>query len=218
MITGSIALTQTCGGQTPLPAFTCYDSLRYLLPERILSEVLKYGATAKWLHWLVAFLVILMLIFGPGLEDMPLDQKEQTVMGHSGLGTLVLVLMLIRWPWRLTHKPPGPTSTMARWQIGMSHAMHWGLYVLIPLQVIFGILQAMYITDYNVVAFGLIDYSSWAADDKGLARIFHICHGVNSKLLMLLILGHFGVSLYHHFIQKDVVLKRMLPFGKVESD
>ena len=32
-----------------------------------MAEILKYGATAKWLHWLVAFIVILMLIFGPGL-------------------------------------------------------------------------------------------------------------------------------------------------------
>ena len=181
-----------------------------------MSEVLKYGATAKWLHWLVAALIIIMLIFGPGLEDMPLDQREQTIMGHAGLGTLVLILMLIRWPWRLTHEPPGPTEAMAPWQIRLAHIMHWALYVLIPLQVIFGILQAMYITDYEVIAFGLIDYSSWGDDDKDMARIFHICHGLNSKILTLLVLGHFGASLYHHFAQKDAVLKRMLPFGKVD--
>ena len=49
----------------------------------------KYGATAKWLHWLVGVIAIIMLIFGSGLEDMPLDQRQQIIMGHSGLGTLV---------------------------------------------------------------------------------------------------------------------------------
>ena len=67
----------------------------------------------------------------------------------------------------------------------------------------------------EVLAFGIINYSSWAPDDPSLARIFHICHGINSKLLMLLVLIHAAAALYHHFIQKDNVLRRMLPFGKV---
>lgn len=180
-----------------------------------MSEILKYGATAKWLHWLIAFIVIIMLIFGPGLEEMPLDQRQQTIMGHSGLGTLILLLMIIRWPWRLTHEPPGPTATMGPWQIRLSKIMHWTLYVLLVFQPIFGILQAMYITDYEVVAFGVIDYSSWATDDEDLARIFHIAHGLNAGIISILVAGHIGAALYHHFFQKDDVLKRMLPFGKV---
>ena len=77
-----------------------------------MSESAKYGATAKWLHWLIGIIVIIMLIFGQGLESLPLDQRQQIIMGHSGLGTLVLLLMAIRWSWRLSHAPPGPTSNM----------------------------------------------------------------------------------------------------------
>ena len=180
-----------------------------------MSEPMKYGATAKWLHWLVAVPMILMLILAPGMEDQPIEQRQQTIMGHAGLGTLVLLLMLIRWPWRMTHTPPGPTPEMSPRQIQLATWMHRALYLLVPLQVIFGVLQAMYITEYEVLAIGIINYSSWAADDPSLARIFHICHGINSKLLMLLVLIHAAAALYHHFIQKDNVLRRMLPFGKV---
>lgn len=183
-----------------------------------MAEILKYGATAKWLHWLVGFIVIIMLIFGSGLESLPLDEREQIIMGHSGLGTLVLILMLIRWPWRLTHDVPGPTDTMGTWQTRLSKVMHWALYVLLVLQPIFGILQAMYLTDYEVAAFGQIAYSSMAADNEQMANIFHIAHGVNAKLLMVLVLVHIGAALYHHFWQKDNVLRRMLPFGKVSGD
>jgi cytochrome b561 len=180
-----------------------------------MSEVVKYGSTAKWLHWLIGLIVIIMLIFGPGLEDMPLDEREQTIVGHAGLGTLVLLLMLFRWPWRLTHEPPGPTDVMGAWQIRLSRMMHWSLYVLLVLQPVFGIMQAMFITDYEVVAFNLIDYSSLASDDQQLARLFHIAHGLTARILMVLVIGHFAAALYHQFVQKDSVLKRMLPFGKV---
>jgi cytochrome b561 len=187
-----------------------------LLRRVEMAEILKYGATAKWLHWLIAFIVIIMLIFGPGLEDLPLDEREQMIMVHSGLGTLVLILMLIRWPWRLTHEVPGPTDAMGDWQIKLSKIMHWSLYVLLVLQPILGIFQAMFITDYEVLAFGQIAYSSLAADNEQMARIFHIAHGLNAKLLTVLVLGHFAAALYHHFWQKDNVLRRMLPWTKVD--
>ena len=177
----------------------------------------KYGATAKWLHWLIAVIVIIMLIFGRTLEALPLTEREQIIMGHSGLGTLVLLLMIVRWGWRLSHETPGPTSVMSSRQIQLSKLMHWGLYVLLVLQPIFGILQAMYLTDYEVLAFGVIDYSGLAADDENRARLFHIAHGVNATILSVLVLGHTGAGLYHHFFQKDDVLRRMLPFGKVKS-
>lgn len=183
-----------------------------------MSTNVKYGATAKWLHWLIGIIVIIMLIFGPGLEDMPLDQRQQTIMGHSGLGTLVLLLMVVRWSWRLSHTPPGPTPNMGLWQTRLSRWMHWGLYVLLILQPVFGILQAMYITDYEVVAFGLIDYSGMTAGDADRARLLHVLHGLNASIITVLVIGHILASLHHHFVQKDDVLRRMLPFGKIGSD
>ncbi|MBH79146.1 MAG: hypothetical protein CMQ49_01385 [Gammaproteobacteria bacterium] len=178
----------------------------------------KYGATAKWLHWLVGVIAIIMLIFGSGLEDMPLDQRQQIIMGHSGLGTLVLLFMVVRWRWRLSHEPPGPTPNMGAWQTKLSKWVHWTLYVVMVLQPIFGILQAMYITDYEVVAFGLINYSGMAEDNAERAQLFHVLHGLNAGIIMLLVIGHVVASLYHHFVQKDDVLRRMLPFGKVKSE
>ena len=75
--------------------------------------MLKYSATAKWLHWLIGLIVIIMLIFGRTMEALPLSEREVIIMGHSGLGTLVLLLMLVRWGWKLSNESPGPTSASA---------------------------------------------------------------------------------------------------------
>ena len=181
------------------------------------SVAIEYGATAKWLHWLVAAIVILMLIGGRTLEALPLDEREQIIMVHSGLGTLVLALMLVRLWWRRGHPVPGPVSTMGATQVKLSKIMHGALYVLLILQPTFGILQAMFITDYRIVAFGLIDYSGLAGANANLARAFHVAHGLNSLILTVLVLGHVGAGLYHQFVQKDEVLRRMWPRGKVET-
>jgi cytochrome b561 len=177
-----------------------------------MSKTLKYGATSKWLHWLVTFIVILMLIFGRTLEALPLSEREQMIMVHSGLGTLVLLFMLIRWGWRLTHEPPGAADSMGASQLRLSKVMHWSLYVLLVLQPILGICQAMFIVDYEILAFGVIDYSGLAANDAVIARLFHVIHSINAWVLSALVIGHIGAALYHHFFQKDNVLRRMLPF------
>lgn len=180
--------------------------------------MLKYSATAKWLHWLIGLIVIIMLIFGRTMEALPLSEREVIIMGHSGLGTLVLLLMLARWSWKLSHESPGPTSTMGNWQTRLSKWVHWSLYVLLVLQPMLGILQAMYITDYEILAFGVIDYSGLAADDAGRARLFHVMHSVNAWIISILVIGHIGAGFYHHFVQKDDVLRRMWPYGKVSDD
>jgi cytochrome b561 len=180
--------------------------------------MVKYSATQKWLHWLIGVIVIIMLIFGRTMEALPLSEREVMIMGHSGLGTLVLLLMIVRWSWKLSHETPATTSTMGTWQTRLSKTVHWGLYVLLVLQPILGILQAMFITDYQILAFGIIDYSSLAADDATRARLFHVLHSLNATVISILVIGHIGAGFYHHFVQKDDVMRRMWPYGKVGSD
>ena len=74
----------------------------------------------------------------------------------------------------------------------------------------------MYINDYEVVAFGMANYSTWTTDGLFIARVFCGCHSVNSKLLMILVLIPVAADIHHHFVQKDEVPKRMPPFGKIE--
>ena len=180
-----------------------------------MSDIAKYGTTAKWLHWLIGIMVIIMLLGGQTLESLPLSERQQIIMVHSGLGTLVLLLMIVRWYWRMNHEVPGPTSAMGPLQIRLSKWMHWGLYVLLVLQPVLGIGQAMFIADYEVVAFGVINYSGLAAGNAELARVFHVMHGLNALVISALVIGHIGAGLYHHFVQKDDVLRRMWPGGKV---
>jgi cytochrome b561 len=169
---------------------------------------------AKWLHWLIGIIVVVMLLGGQTLESLPLSEREQIIMVHSGLGTLVLLLMIVRWYWRLNHPVPGPTAAMSPLQTRLAEWMHWGLYVLLVLQPLFGIAQAMFIPDYSIVAFGVIDYSAMAGGNAELARVFHVLHSLNALIISALVIGHIGAALYHHFVQKDDVLRRMWPGGK----
>lgn len=103
---------------------------------------------------------------------------------------------------------------MPDWQRKTSIFVHWAFYLLVILQPVLGIAQAAFV-DYPVSAFGLIEYSALAAPSESMAQVFHIAHSINGKLLLLLILVHVGAALGHHFYRKDIVLRRILPFGRV---
>jgi cytochrome b561 len=182
------------------------------------SDSVQFGATAKWLHWIVAVLLILMLVAGRTLENLPVEQRAEPIMGHAGIGIVILLLMLFRLAWRFGHPPPGPVPGMGPWQPRLSHWMHGALYLLVILQALFGIGQALFLTEYPVVAFGVLDLSALAPADAGLERVFHVAHGANANLLLALVIGHAGAALYHHFVRKDEVLRRMLPGVRVRGD
>tara|TARA_A100001037_G_C15138001_1_gene632120 strand:+ start:1229 stop:1519 length:291 start_codon:yes stop_codon:yes gene_type:complete len=95
--------------------------------------------------------------------------------------------------------------------------VHWTLYALLLAQPIFGILQAMYISDYDIIAFGLINYSEFAQGNARKAQFFHALHGANATIISILVIIHVLAALYHHFFQKDNVLRRMLPGNKSKS-
>jgi cytochrome b561 len=59
--------------------------------------------------------------------------------------------------------------------------------------------------------FGLFDLPSIAAQNQETAKLVFFFHKVGAILLVLAIAAHIGAAIFHHFIRKDGVLRRMLP-------
>ena len=171
----------------------------------------SYTGLAKLLHWIAALFMLVMLTFGWSLEDMPIDEKTQTLVIHSSLGISVLLIMIARLIWRRTNPAPALPGHMPDWQVRASSLTHKALYFFAITQPLWGIGQSMF-ADYDVSPFGLGSISQGA--NESLHQIFHVLHGLNAMILVALVLLHIGAALYHHFIQKDNVLRRMLPFVK----
>ncbi|MGB1090559.1 MAG: cytochrome b, partial [Oceanobacter sp.] len=81
------------------------------------------------------------------------------------------------------------------------------LYLCMIIMPISGVLMSQS-GGHEVALFGL-GLPAFVGESETLGKIAHIAHGLTSKILMLLILGHVGAALYHHFVQKDSTLKRM---------
>lgn len=168
----------------------------------------SYDRTAKWLHWLTALAIILLLVGGPLFHFMPETEKiARAASGHAGLGTLVFILMAVRLYRRGRHPVAAPA--MPRWQARLSLLAHRLLYACVLLQPVFGVLMAM-TSPYDVVAFGQYNYSALMVANETWHPIFHLCHRVNGALLALVVLMHIVAVVYHQLIMRDKLLNRML--------
>ncbi|CAN5194204.1 cytochrome b [soil metagenome] len=172
----------------------------------------RYTRTAIALHWLMALLIILTFAMGLSMVAIPglTPDKLKYYSWHKWLGVTILTLACIRLLWRLFHPaPPYPTS-MPGWQKQAANGLHSLLYILIfavPISGYFYTLSA----GVPVVYLGVIPLPVLIAPNPELKPILKLVHYCLNVTLLLAVSMHILAALKHQFIDRDGVLKRMLP-------
>nr|VFJ54190.1 MAG: cytochrome b561 [Candidatus Kentron sp. DK] len=168
-----------------------------------------YGAIAKAFHWLLFLMIGFMIVGGNMIAAMPRGaEKFEAIGAHKSLGLLILALILFRLAWRLVNVRPKDPEGVSAIQNRIAHAAHWLLYGLMLAQPLTGILMSQ-AAGYPVSFFGLFQLPALLGKNPPLAEFFHGAHGVVWVLLALVVITHAGAALYHHFVLKDDVLRRM---------
>lgn len=172
----------------------------------------RYTHTAIFLHWLVALGLIGTFALGFYMQGLPLSpNKLKLYSWHKWVGTTLLALIVVRLAWRMTHRAPdfplgmGPMARMA------AHAGHWLLYGLMLAIPVSGWLMSS-AQGFQVVWFGVLPLPDLVSKDAALGALLKDVHIVLNYTLLVAVVGHVVMALQHHFIKKDTVLTRMLPF------
>ena len=170
-----------------------------------------WGPVVRAFHWLVAVLIVAQGAIGLVMVDMGLTPAKLRVFAlHKSIGLTILALVLLRIAWRLTERRPTDPPAMPHWQRRMARAMHIALYLLILALPLSG-WWFNSAANAPLVWFGLFDVPSlthgYAAAWKPRALLLH---EALFWLLVALLVVHVGAALWHHFKQRDDVLKRML--------
>jgi cytochrome b561 len=180
----------------------------------------RYGTVAMTLHWLIAAAIIGMLVVGKYMHGLPDSDANKFALYqlHKSFGITILALTLVRVGWRLMHPAPPLPATMAWWERRAAHASHFLLYALMLGLPLTGWLRVSTDTlQIPTLWFGLFEVPAlpFGASDR-LSHLAHDTHELLGNTMILLLLAHVAAALKHHFWDRDNVLKRMLPFTRVE--
>lgn len=172
----------------------------------------RYTRIAVLLHWLMALLVVAAFALGITMVDIPglTPTKLKYFSWHKSLGVTVLGLACLRLLWRLSHAAPPYPHSMPRWQQKSAHALHGLLYLLIfavPLSGYFYSLAA----GVPVMYLGVLPLPVLIEANAELKPLLKQVHYALNMILLGGFSLHVLAALKHHFIDRDGVLKRMLP-------
>lgn len=177
----------------------------------------RYSKVAIVLHWTIAFLIIGLIIFGLLMTNPDMPNRFALYQLHKSFGILVLLLSIFRLIWRLIHKPPPLPKDMEKWEVFAAKFTHIAFY---------GIMIGMPLLGWAMVSasplpiptelFWIIPWPDlpFIPESEQLEATFEFLHGNIGKLTIGLILLHFGAAMKHHFVNKDNVFVRMMPWVK----
>jgi cytochrome b561 len=175
-----------------------------------MTDRLQYGITAKVLHWLVVALLLVQYLIGWLMPDIHRGMKPGDAMTwHISVGIVILLLVLARLAWRLTH-PVAPESSLAPWQRLSSEAVHWLLYLLVLATTISGWLFASF-RGWSISFFFLTPLPMLSGENPAAIRVINHWHQKFEWALLILIGLHVVAALVHIFIYRNRVMQRMLP-------
>lgn len=168
----------------------------------------SYGVISKFLHWLIAILIIGMLIFGFLLGYVPKDYQGVAYNTHKLIGVTILSLMLIRLLWALTNIKPSILNVRP-WERASERGVHFLLYFIVICMPLAGWIGSMAAGHPPHV--GSVDLNLPIEKNEILADSAFDMHGTLAFVIIALLSIHVLAALYHHFVKKDDVLRRMLP-------
>jgi len=173
-------------------------------------EQLHYGTTAKVFHWLIVALLAIQLPLGwlmPGIRRGMTPGTAMTL--HVSIGILVLVLIVLRFIWRLTH-PVAPETNLPGWQRLSSEFVHWLLYVVVFLTTLTGWLYES-ARGWTIWLFGVVPLPHLVVEGSTLGQKLGGFHSTLTWILLGLVGFHILAALVHLFVYRDRVMYRMLP-------
>lgn len=170
----------------------------------------SFGSLAKFFHWTIGPIMIIMLIFGYFMAGQRLTSI------HEIIGLTVLVLAICRIIWTLQNKHPKLPANMPIHEKLLAKVVQIALYVCMfgmplsgwAMSTAFGFTPHIYSLQLPMPGI---------QTDQAFGSIMENVHLILAWGLVASICLHVVGALKHYFIEKDNVLQSMLPFTKEEN-
>ncbi len=172
----------------------------------------RYGAVAQTFHWITLVLFVALYAAMELKGFWPKGDPVRDALGatHKALGVLMFAVAAARLGWRWFDAAPSDLAGMPAWQAKSAHGMHLALYAAMVLMPVSGLLATL-MFGREVSVFGLFAIPGFAVPDKELAKTVIGAHELIANALYFVIGAHALAALWHHWMQKDDTLARMLP-------
>jgi cytochrome b561 len=188
------------------------------MPAR--SDAARWGSVAKFFHWAIVIAILVQATIGLVMVELPKRPGTIPVFTfHKSLGLTIVAFAILRLLWRAFDPHPAYPATMPRWQVVGARAGHALLYTLIFAVPLSGWLFDSATALRPLYWFGLIHVPSLTGGrDDAIKEFAEAAHETLFWILATVAAGHAAIALWHHFHDRDDILRRMLPGRRGAAD
>jgi cytochrome b561 len=173
----------------------------------------RFGVVAKTFHWLTLVLLVGSFTLAASMTSLLLSPRQlQLYAWHKWVGVTIFLVTMLRLGWRLANPVPRQPAGTPQWQRRLAGLSHAALYTIIVVMPLTGWVMSSAL-NLPVVYLGLIYIPSPFGVDPALGEAMKIVHGTLAVTLLVLVALHAAAALYHHFMLRDDVMRRMLPWS-----
>jgi cytochrome b561 len=178
-------------------------------PSRSFESAGRYGAAAIAFHWLMFILVVGVGVLGLLHDSWPKRTQGFWINIHAlaGLGLWFTLIARLGWRWR--HAPPTPMENMGAISRRLSGAVHFGLYALLLITPIIGIVTFVY--HGRAFEFGFFRVDFGIRSNRSVFHPTEDWHGYLAYGLFGVAGLHAVAALWHQFVLRDGLISRMWP-------
>lgn len=170
-----------------------------------------YTALQRALHWLSALAVIGLFVLGIWMTSLSYYDPAYRIapLWHKTIGVLLVLATVFRLVWRFKKGVPRALPTYKTWEIGMSHLVHWYLYAAI-LSMFFSGYLITTAKGQSLELLGGVAIPAVITGVDAMERVAEEVHEITAYSIMIIAALHALAALKHHFLDRDITLKRML--------
>lgn len=187
----------------------------------------SYGRIAKWFHWTTAALFLAAYVsvyYRQWFTEKQTPENMTALQIHLSVGVSIAVIVALRVICRLMNRAPAdePGTPLAHLAAHMGHLALYAVMIVAPIT---GYLGTGVNTDFfflfeipkfeSTALFQSVVAEGMGLDFKTFEKPIDFIHKdvLGAWLIWLLVLGHAGAALYHHFVLRDRTLVKMTSGG-----
>lgn len=176
-----------------------------------MSSPNRYSNLVISLHWLMLVLMLLIYVTMEfrGLFPRGSDPRNLMKAAHFSFGVLLLLLVGLRIYARFSSSTPAIVPAMPDWQDKAARLMHLALYGLMIGMPVIGYLIVN--AEGHAVPFFGLELPLLLDKNHDLAENLEELHELGASAGYLLIAAHAVAAIWHHRVQRDNTMTRMLP-------
>ncbi|MDA8095923.1 MAG: cytochrome b [Betaproteobacteria bacterium] len=143
----------------------------------MLNTAIRYGAISRILHWLMALMIVVLVLLGMYMTDLPKADpaRAQIIALHKAFGALVLLAWVLRLAWLRISPAPRLPGAFSKQERRLIKGLQGILYALMFLAPAAGYTLSV-ASGHPVSVFGVFDLPSLFGVNHTLAHLARTLH------------------------------------------